>query len=62
MKRLCHNCIVSSITLFQIVMKYYDEDAANNIVEFNEVLTEEILKSIFLRLETIISQVKITKQ
>jgi len=54
--------MVSSITLFQIVMKYYDEDAINNIVEFNEVQTAEFLRSIFMRLETIISQVKIATQ
>lgn len=55
MSRLCHNCMLSSITLFQFVLKYYEEDTT---VEFNETLNVEFLKSVFMQLETIICQVK----
>lgn len=57
MSRLCHNCILSSITFFQFVLKYYEEDTSTT-VEFNETLTVEFLKSVFMQLETIICQVK----
>lgn len=59
MSRMCHNCITSSITLLQIVIQYYEEDNNCKIAEFNDSLTVEFLKSVFVRLETIISQVRI---
>ncbi|VVC28023.1 Hypothetical protein CINCED_3A019811 [Cinara cedri] len=55
MSRLCHNCMLSSITLFQIVLKYCEEDISST-VEFNRILNVEFLKSIFIQLETIICQ------
>lgn len=57
MSRRCHNCMTASITLFQIMMQYYKNDSNFNIVEFDETPTAEFLKSIFYKLETIISQV-----
>lgn len=56
MSRLCHNCMLSSITLFQIVLKYYEEDTST-MVEFNKMPNVEFLKSVFMQLETIICQV-----
>lgn len=58
MSRLCQNCIIASITLFQIMIQYYEKDNIYNIVEFDETPTIEFLKSIFIKLETIISQVR----
>lgn len=57
MSRLCHNCIIESIILFQIIIQYYEEDI-NNTDEFNETPTVDFLQSVFVQLETIISQVK----
>lgn len=63
MTRLCQNCIIASITLFQIVMNYYEEATINNITcEFNEIPTAECFKSIFMQLVTVIAQVNITAQ
>lgn len=59
MSRLCYNCITSSITLLQIVIQYYEDDDICKMVEFNDSLTVEFLKSVFTKLETIISQVSI---
>lgn len=60
MSRLCQNCITESIILFQIIIQYYEEDV-NNIDEFNEAPSVDLLQSIFVQLEIIISQVKMTK-
>lgn len=58
MSRLCENCIISSITLFKIILRYYEEDICKS-GELNEAPTVDFLKSIFMQLETIISQVRI---
>lgn len=58
MSRPCHNCIVSSITLFQIIIRFSEEHTRTNIVKLNDTPTVESLKSIFLQLETIISLVR----
>lgn len=59
MSRLCHNCITESIILFQIIIQYYEENISN-IDELNEAPTVDFFKSIFIQLETIISQVRYT--
>jgi len=59
MSRLCQNCIISSITLFKIILQYYEEGICKSAVGFNEAPTVDFLKSIFMQLETIISQVRI---
>lgn len=58
MTRLCQNCIISSITLFKIILQYFEEGICKS-VEFNEAPTADFLRSIFMQLETIISQVRI---
>lgn len=58
MSRQCHNCIISSTQLFQIVLQQYEVDTCN-IVKFNEAPTGDFLKSVFVRLQTILSEVKI---
>lgn len=58
MTRLCQNCIMSSITLFKIILQYFEEGICKS-VEFNEAPTADFLRSIFMQLETIISQVRI---
>lgn len=55
MSRQCHNCIISSITLFQIIIQR--NEGTCYIVEFNDAPTVEFFKSVFMQLETIISQV-----
>ncbi|CAI6349302.1 unnamed protein product [Macrosiphum euphorbiae] len=55
MTRLCQNCIISSITLFKIILQYFEEGICKS-VEFNEAPTADFLRSIFMQLETIISQ------
>lgn len=60
MTRICHSCIISSITIFQIILQHYEKDIYN-IIEFNKAPTEEFYKSVFIQLETIISQVKYFK-
>lgn len=55
MSRLCHNCIISSITLFQIIIQR--NESICYLVEFNDAPTVEFFNTVFIRLETIISQV-----
>jgi len=57
MTRQCQNCITSSITLFNIILQYFEEGIFCKSAEFNEAPTAEFLRSIFMQLETIISQV-----
>jgi len=61
MTRLCQNCIISSITLFKIILKYYEEGICKS-VEFTEAPSVDFLKTIFMQLKTIISQVRIKKK
>jgi len=49
---------MSSITLFKIILQYFEEGVCKS-VEFNEAPTADFLRSIFMQLETIISQVRI---
>lgn len=58
MFRLSENCIISSIILFKIILQYYEEGICKS-VEFTETPSVDFLKTIFLQLETIISQVRI---
>jgi len=58
MSRLSENCIISSIILFKIILQYYEEGICKS-VEFTEAPSVDFLKTIFLQLETIISQVRI---
>ncbi|XP_026814662.1 uncharacterized protein LOC113554813 [Rhopalosiphum maidis] len=55
MTRLCQNCKISSITLFKIILKYYEEGICKS-VEFTEAPSVDFLKTIFMQLKTIISQ------
>uniref|UniRef100_A0A2S2PIK9 Uncharacterized protein n=1 Tax=Schizaphis graminum TaxID=13262 RepID=A0A2S2PIK9_SCHGA len=55
MTRLCQNCILSSITLFKIILKYYEEGICK-LVELTEAPSVDFLKTIFMQLKTIISQ------
>lgn len=57
MSRKCQNCIISSITLLQIIIHYY-EKYINDTAEFNEILTVEFFRSVFVQLKTFISQVR----
>lgn len=57
MTRMCHNCITSSITIFQIILQYYDKDIYN-MISFSQIPNVEFYKSIFMQLETIVSQVR----
>ncbi|XP_050435728.1 uncharacterized protein LOC126842684 [Adelges cooleyi] len=52
--RICHNCVVSSLTLFQIIIRSKEENE-RNFVELEEIHDVEFLKSVFFQLETIIS-------
>jgi len=56
MSRQCHNCMIASMTLFQIIIQYYEDTNDRNHV--NEAPTIEFLQSVFMQLETIISQVR----
>lgn len=58
MSRLSENCIISSIILLKIILQYYEEGICKSI-EFTEAPSVDFLKTIFLQLETIISQVRI---
>lgn len=55
MSRQCHNCIISSITLFKTIIQH--NEGIYYMVGFNDAPTVEFFKSVFMRLETIISQV-----
>ncbi|XP_015364062.1 PREDICTED: uncharacterized protein LOC107161944 [Diuraphis noxia] len=56
MTRQCQNCVTSSMTLFSIILQYFEEGIFCKSVEFNEAPTADFLRSIFMQLETIISQ------
>lgn len=56
MSRHCYNCVIASITLFQIIIQYYEDN--ENRICVNESLTTEFLQSVFMQLVTIIHQVK----
>lgn len=55
MSRQCHNCVISSIALFQIIIQR--NEGIFYIVGFNSAPTVDFLKSVFIQLEIIISQV-----
>lgn len=55
MSRMCYNCMIASISLFGIIIQYYDD--TEDEIYVNEEPTIEFMQSVFIQLKTIISQV-----
>ncbi|XP_050535373.1 uncharacterized protein LOC126902302 [Daktulosphaira vitifoliae] len=58
MDKLCYNCIISSITLFELIIKKNDENY-NGFINLEDIQNTDCLKAIFFKLETIVISIEL---